>query len=158
MRIQYHAAASVTISGILYLLFKSWGLSLSCCLSGIFIDIDHVIDYFREKGWTLSIREFFRAFHECQFERIVLLCHGWEWIVLCGIASWLTDWNPWITGTFLGISQHIVIDAATNSSDVKPYSLLWRWKNNFHFDTIFLDKKPFLCKYGKSPSKAAESN
>lgn len=158
MKLQYHAAASITISGILYLMFKSWSLSLACCLSGIFIDIDHFIDYFRENGWSLNIKDFFRTCNECQFDRIVLIWHGWEWIVLFGISSWLTDWNPWITGVFLGISHHMIIDAVANSSKFKPYSLIWRWKKGFHFDTVFSDQKPYMCKYSKSCSGAAESN
>jgi hypothetical protein len=158
LKLQYHTAASITISGILYLIFKSWSLSVACCLSGIFIDIDHFIDYFREKGWSLNIKDFFRTCNESQFDRIVLIWHGWEWIVLFGISSWLTDWNPWITGMFIGISQHMMIDAVANTSNLKPYSLIWRWKKDFHFDTIFFDQKPHKCKYRNSRTEAAEIN
>lgn len=155
MKLQYHAAASITISGLLYLFFTSWTLSLACCLSGIFIDLDHFYDYFREKGLSLNIEDFFRTCNECQFNRIVLLLHGWEWIALSGLSSWLTDWNPWVTGIFLGLSQHMVIDLASNGSNVKTYSLLWRWKKGFHFDTVFSDQKPYLCKHKISHKKAA---
>jgi hypothetical protein len=157
LKLQYHTAASITLSGILYLMFKSWSLSMACCLSGIFIDIDHFIDYFRENGWSLNIKDFFRICNECQFDRIVLIWHGWEWIVLFGISSVLTDWNPWITGMFLGISHHMLMDAVANSSNFKTYSLLWRWKKDFHFDTIFFDQKPHKRKYRTSRTEAAES-
>lgn len=158
MRLHYHTAASITISGMLYLMFRSGSLSAACCLAGIFIDIDHFIDYFRQKGWSLNIKDFFRTCNECQFDRIVLLWHGWEWIVLFGLSSWLTDWNPWVTGMFLGIGQHTIIDAAANSSHLKTYSLIWRWKKGFHFDTIFSNQRPYIGKYKKSIQKTAESS
>jgi len=158
LKLQYHTAASITLSGILYLLFKSWSLSLACCLTGIFIDIDHFIDYFRENGWTPNIKNFFRICNECQFDQIVLILHGWEWIILFGVLSWLTGWNPWITGMFLGIGHHMILDAFANSSYFKTYSLIWRWKKGFHFDTVFSNQKPYFCKYRKSCSNPSQSN
>ena len=50
MKLHHHVAFSATISLLLYLIFKSWYLSLVCLISGVFIDLDHLIDYFREQG------------------------------------------------------------------------------------------------------------
>jgi hypothetical protein len=55
---------------VLYLIFKSWALSLSCLISGIFIDLDHVIDYIREHGLTLNPRKFSHNFNSGQFDKI----------------------------------------------------------------------------------------
>ncbi len=139
----------MVISGTLYLIFKSWGLAISCFIMGIFIDLDHFIDYIRENGWSFKIKNFFQVCHTCQFNRIFLLLHGWEWLILWGIAAWLTDWNPWMVGAFIGFSQHIVLDVFYNGSNLLPYSLIWRWKKDFHFDTIFSNLKSRKYKNAK---------
>lgn len=99
--------------------------------------MDHFLDYFRENGLSFDMKEFFRICHDYQFDRIVLILHGWEWCAVLGVFAWSTDWNPWITGVFAGITQHLVLDTIFNSSDFRTYSFLWRWRHKFHFDTVF---------------------
>lgn len=152
MRLHQHTAFSAALAGILYLIFKSWGLALSCFISGIFIDMDHFIDVIREHGWNVRIRNFFRICHESQFHRILLILHGWEWLILCGMTAWLTNWNPWVTGTFIGVSSHLILDAVYNTKNLLSYSLIWRWKQDFHFDTIFSNLKNLKYKYRKQSS------
>ncbi len=152
MKPQYHAVITVTISGILYMAFKSWGLAVSSFIAGIFIDLDHVIDYVRESRPPFKIKTFFLTCYQCRFNKIVLVCHGWEWLVLWGAAAWLTGWNPWITGTFIGLSQHMILDtmySIRNLKSVRSYSLIWRWKKDFDFDTIFPQMKKIKYKSGK---------
>lgn len=129
------------------MLFKSWSMALSCLIAGIFIDLDHIIDVAREHGWAIPVKKFFHICEQGQFQKIVLLLHGWELIVLWGIASWLTGWNPWMTGSFIGLSTHLMLDAFYNSTNICAYSLLWRWKKDFHFDTIFSNLKNKKYKY-----------
>ena len=152
MKLHHHTAFSVIISGMLYMIFKSWGLATACLISGIFIDLDHLIDYVRETGWPFKIKSFFQFCHKCQFRQIFLIWHGWEWVVLFGIAAWLTDWNPWITGTLIGLGLHIVLDTFYNGSNVLSYSLIWRWRKNFEFDRVFPKMKRIKYKYINFPS------
>ncbi|MBI5663931.1 MAG: hypothetical protein HZC49_02400 [Nitrospirae bacterium] len=149
MRLQHHTAVSLTIAGVLYMAFKSWGLSLACLISGIFIDLDHLLDVVREHGWSIKVKDFFRICHHAQFDRIILIWHGWEWLFLLTISSWLTDWDPWITGTLIGFGQHMVLDTYFNNARFMSYSLIWRWKNNFDFDTVFPKFKVKKYKHGK---------
>lgn len=137
MKLKHHTAISITISGILYMIFKSWGLALTSLAAGIFIDLDHIIDVAREHGWSVKIKDFFVLCENGQFDRIILVLHGWEWIILMSAASWLTNWNPWITGTAIGLGQHLLLDTYYNGAPIPSYSLIYRWKKNFDFDTIF---------------------
>lgn len=137
MKLSHHTAYSLTISGMLYMMFKSWELTLSSFLAGIFIDLDHIYDYVREHGWSLNVRDFFRVNNTGQYDRVVLLWHAWEWLVLLAIISWATNWNPWITGILVGFTQHLVLDTARNGSNLWCYSLVWRWAKGFKFDIIF---------------------
>ena len=137
MKLHHHTIFSITIAGVLYVMFTSWRLALGSFIAGIFIDVDHIVDVVREHGWSVKVREFFHICHTAQFNRILLLLHGWEWLIIWTFIAWLTDWNPWITGALIGLGHHMVLDAYANSENVSSYSLLWRWKKDFHFDTIF---------------------
>ncbi len=153
MKLQYHTAFSAVIAGILYMTFKSWGLAAACFISGIVIDLDHIIDVVREHGWSVKTKEFFRICHTAQFDRIFLLWHGWEWLVICAIAAWATEWNPWITGTLIGITFHMILDSYQNSLNLRTYSLIWRWKNDFVFDVVFPKLLPVKYKNHNRSSK-----
>ena len=140
MKPQYHAAASIALSGILYLIFKSWSMAAACLISGIFIDIDHVVDYVAQCGFSLKIKKFY-AFYKKEPRLKMRLLHGWEWLVILGAAAWLTEWNPWITGTFIGFGQHLVLDKINFGEPFLTYSVIWRWKKGFRTDEIFKRKK-----------------
>lgn len=142
MKLQYHVTASAAVSGLLHLITHSWALTTSSFIAGIFIDLDHILDVVREHGWSIKLKEFFHVCNTCQFKRIYLIWHGWEWLLLFGFAAWLTGWNPWISGILIGLSHHLVLDAVYSAPSFWSYSLLWRWKQGFDFDTIFQDK-PF---------------
>ena len=137
MKAHYHTAASLAASAILYLLFKSWGMAAACFVSGVFIDLDHILDYLREQGWPFKVRRFFEICHNGQFDRIMLIWHGWEWLALWSLAAWVTDWNPLITGALIGIALHMIMDTLHNCNSPISYSLLWRWQKGFVFDEVF---------------------
>lgn len=147
MKLVHHSAFSLTLAGMIYLIFKSWGLSLGCLIAGIFIDLDHIYDYMREHGRSFNMKEFFHVNYNSQYDRVILFLHGWEWVFLGGIAAWLTEWNPWITGGLIGLTQHLVLDAVYNGSNLMCYSLFWRWTRDFELDTIFPKSKEIKYKY-----------
>jgi membrane-bound metal-dependent hydrolase YbcI (DUF457 family) len=140
MKLQYHVTVSIALSGILFAVFKSWGLAIASLISGIFIDLDHIIDYIRENGIRFDMQRFFCTFYERRLKRLFLILHGWEWLVLCGILAKVMDWNPWIAGIFIGYGQHLILDQLNNGTRLFGYSLIWRWKNRFDTKAIFVPK------------------
>ena len=151
MKPGHHAAVSIVISGILYSIFKSWGLAVASLISGILVDFDHIIDYWIEYGLRLDFKQFFNYFDEKNFgnrKKLFFVFHGWEWLIVMLAAAWLTGWNLWVTGLLIGFGQHMALDELYNSSNyrirpyVRGYSLLWRWKNGFEFMPIPKAEKP----------------
>jgi hypothetical protein len=136
MRLSHHVTSSAVVAGILYLFFKSWSMTLSCFLSGIFIDVDHIFDYIREKGFPFKVNDFFKAIYEGELTRWTLVLHSWELLFLLSMIAWLTNWNPWITGIFIGFGHHLILDKFFNGERLCTYSFLWRWKHNFHYEKI----------------------
>ena len=150
MKLHHHVAFSATISLFLYMIFKSWYLSMACLLSGIFIDLDHFIDYFREQGINLDIKNFFRICENGQFDRVMLIFHGWEWVLLCSVIGWSSGWTPLVTGVVIGLGHHMILDALYNGTSIRTYSIIWRWSKGFEFDTIFPSIKPIKYNYRKA--------
>jgi hypothetical protein len=138
MNPKYHLAISTIISSFLFLLFKSWGLAIASLLSGVFIDLDHIIDYVIEHGFRFNLKKFFNFFYGEQYRKLTLIFHGWEWLILLFTISWLTDWNPWVTGLLIGFTQHMFLDRFYNIATFSSYSLFWRWKNKFDTNVILL--------------------
>ncbi|MBI5742068.1 MAG: hypothetical protein HZA16_15325 [Nitrospirae bacterium] len=138
MRLGHHIAFSTAVSGVLYMISRSWGLATACFLSGIFIDLDHVIDFLLIYGWPFSFKRFFNVFyHEMGFKKIYLLFHAWEWLLLLFAAAWASGWDPWLTGLFAGCGHHMFLDYLHNGGYIRSYSIIWRWKNRFDFKTSF---------------------
>ncbi len=142
MKPQYHLASSALVAGILYLIFKSWSMALSCFLSGILIDIDHIFDYMKEYGFPFRVKDFIHAVYSCNFNRMILLFHSWELLFLIAIIAWFTKWNPTITGVLIGFGHHLVLDTFHNSRTLRSYSFIWRWNMDFKLAQTF----PFRVK------------
>lgn len=137
MKLRYHVAISAVSSGILYAIFKSWGLSVTLFITGVFIDLDHVLDYLLENGPYINTNKFFSFFYEERHRKITLLLHGWEWLILLGIYAKLTVWDLWVTGAFIGYALHIIPDYFYSKAPFRSYSLIWKWKNNFNSEKIY---------------------
>lgn len=140
MKFQHHAAASVTISAILYLLFKSSGVSLGCLIAGICIDLDYVIDYTNQYGFPITVKKFFHAYNSNQLMSVRIF-HGWEWLIFWGAAAWYSQWNEWIVGICLGFGQHLMLDKLYRGENLLSYSLIWRWRKGFRPEEIFRSKR-----------------
>ena len=136
MNPEYHIAASTIISGIIHALFNSWAITTTSFITGVFIDVDHIIDYAIAHGIRFDIKHFFRFFYEEKYKKITLILHGWEWLAGLTLAAWLTDWNPWVIGALIGWSQHMIFDKILNISTFSSYSLLWRWNKRFESKSI----------------------
>lgn len=132
MTFSQHIALSTVVSGVLYALFRSWGLTVASFFSGIFVDLDHYIDYLIEYGAPFNIKKFFHTIYEEKIKKLYMIFHAWEWLVLLLFITWISGWNHWAIGLLIGYGHHMVTDAVFNLNwPVKGYSLLWRWKRDF---------------------------
>ncbi|MEW6600043.1 MAG: hypothetical protein AB1499_03645 [Nitrospirota bacterium] len=136
MRIHQHAAVSLMLSGLLYIVFKSWAMAAANLAAGVLIDIDYAADYVMQRGYRLNIKQFMDAYRSNSLLKVRLL-HGWEWLVVLGLAAWLTDWKLWVAGVFVGFGQHLILDKINFGERFLCYSLLWRWKKGFKSEAIF---------------------
>ena len=137
MKLSRHIAVSSAISALIFAATRSVAVSVSTLLTGIFIDVDHVFEYFREYGFKPDVQHFFHTFTDTQYEKLYLFMHAWEWMVLLFTAAALTHWNEYAIGIAVGYSQHLVLDQIFNRCMPGTYSVIYRihkgWKASLLF-------------------------
>lgn len=137
MKIEHHIAVSALISGILYAIFKSMGLSIASFIAGVLIDVDHIIDYILAHGLHFDAGEFMDYFYKEKHQKITLILHGWELLIILLAAAILSGFNPIIAGTLVGYGHHIVSDVIYSKAPFCSYSIICRWKKGFDSNVIF---------------------
>lgn len=131
MQMKYHAAVSLVVSALVWLWFSSFAAALACFLTGVFVDLDHVIDYGLNYGARIRPRHLFRAFEVEMFDNIFIFLHAWEWILVALVILWLVDWQPVMVGVALGFAVHLVFDQLTNRHNPWSYFLTFRAAHRF---------------------------
>ncbi len=135
MDLWQHAAVSASLSAGLYLATGDPALAGAFCLSGIFVDLDHVLDYVMEKG-RLDLGDFFDHFGKHRARRLVLVLHAWEWFPLVA-ALWALSARPsWLLGLLLGWLVHLVLDQIVNPLRLTGYFFFYR--AGVRFDARFI--------------------
>lgn len=114
MKLKSHITVSIIFSAFLFAISKSWIIFTSSFIGGVLIDIDHILDYSREHGIDLRIKQFYERFHRKEVTRVWIILHSWELLLLMSICAFLMGWNPWIVGTIIGLTQHIILDQIFN--------------------------------------------
>ena len=137
MRLKQHITISLFFSASLYTISNSWIIFSSSLISGVLIDIDHILDYFMAYGINIRIKQFFEVCHNLKIPRMRLIFHSWELLILLSICVFLVGWNPWIVGTIVGFTQHIVLDQVFNKPNKWTYFFFWRLKKGFSSKRCF---------------------
>ena len=137
MKLKQHITTSIFFSAFLFAISKSWIIFGSSLISGVLIDIDHVLDYFLVYGINIRIKQFFDVCHTQKILRVWLIFHSWELLFLMGISAFIVRWNPWLVGTIVGFTQHIILDQLFNKTNKWTYSFFWRLKNDFSMKKCF---------------------
>ena len=137
MKLHNHIVVSTIISGVSQYIFNSWQMSITVFLSGIFIDLDHLLDYFiYEKKIELDLKDFFYKCGTLTLEKEPLILHSYELITVLAIVSYFIN-NYIIVGLLLGLGTHIVFDIFTNKVYFLGYSFIFRLIHKFNYRKVF---------------------
>ena len=137
MKLHNHILASTTVGGISYYIFGSWQISVTVFLSGIFIDLDHILDYFLyEKKIKLDIKDFFYKCEALILNKVYLLLHSYELIIILAILAYFTN-DYIVLGLLIVFGNYIMLDLAANKVHFLGYSFIFRLINKFNSKKIF---------------------
>ncbi len=139
MRPQYHTLISIIISIPVYFLTNSFTAAFLCILAGIFVDIDHLPDYWLYRRKMVIDRKFFTQDYHVMFGRIFVILHCFEFVLVMLIIYNMTKYTP-IIGAIVGYTAHLITDSLTNGVHPLTYFLTYRLIKKF--DTKILLEAP----------------
>ncbi len=137
MKLKHHITISLFFSAFIFAISKSWIIFTSSLISGVLIDCDHIFDYFWEFRNRFSVKEFFDVYYNGKMLFSMTVFHSWELLALLSICAFSMSWNPWIIGTTIGLTQHVVLDQIFNKPSRWAYFFFWRLKNDFNMKKMF---------------------
>jgi hypothetical protein len=131
-----HAVTSGVISVFVGLYFKSPGCAVVSFITGVFIDLDHLFDYYTSHRFTLSLKRIYCACVRIRFKRLFILLHSYELIAVLWIAIYVFSLSNMWKAAAIGLTQHIILDQITNPISAFGYFLTYRILNRFGRDRI----------------------
>jgi len=128
-----------------YIIWRFFGKPLisfgAAFFGAVLIDLDHLIDYFFAFGFHFDIFSFIHGEQFAKNDKIYVLFHGWEYIILLVAAAWLIKSNFKLKAAVLALALggffHLLIDVNVNDGmTLKGYSILYRARQSFDIEKI----------------------
>lgn len=126
IRVSGHIICSLTISGIIYFIFRSLPLFFVSLLTGVLIDIDHVIDYYMQESFTLKIKNIYCWCFEARSKFFFLFFHSFELIFLFWVIIYKFKLGIFWIVFAIGLTQHFMLDILFNPLYTYSYFLFYR--------------------------------
>lgn len=105
-------------------------------VSGILIDLDHIIDYYKNNGFTLNPGVVYDACLDIKFDTLYIIFHSYEIVIVLWIAiACLSLSNAWKAAA-IGITQHVIFDNLTNPMRKMGYFFTYRAMKGFRKDLL----------------------
>lgn len=134
-----HLAYSTAAASILFFTTKSPKIAIGCVASGVFVDLDHLIEYknYCKDHWDWE--EFSSGIYFDKKATVKVIFHSWEaacvlWsIVLArdGIRR-----KSLLYGIAAGYTLHLVLDQIGNNLNRMGYFELYRWFVDWQQDKL----------------------
>ncbi len=106
-------------------------------LAGVFVDLDHLVDYWRETGINARVPHFMKYFSKRMPRRLVLPLHAWEWIALAAAAAWLSGAPAWAGYAIAGWLIHLILDQRFNRLHRLAYFFSFRAAQGFKAKSLY---------------------
>ena len=118
-----HAVVSLTIGGVLWVVTKSPYSFISSLLTGVLIDMDHLVEYY----WW-----FIKEDHT----RVWYFLHSYELLVPAIISGYISGWNPIVVGASAAFLGHLLSDQIANPVAPLTYFFTYRAVKRFRLDSL----------------------
>jgi hypothetical protein len=141
-----HLVTTTIACAAVYAGTGSAALTAGLAAGGFLIDVDHVLDYVLfERQRDLRPGTFLRYYVGGRPQRVVLLLHSYELLVLLAALAWITR-VEWLWGWVLGMLLHLPLDIIFNGKFASGglihfYSFIVRARAGFRADR-FTDRRP----------------
>jgi hypothetical protein len=131
----------------IYTATSSVEMASAALFVGIFLDIDHIIDFFLFSGERYSIRGFTSWYYEGRWQRLILIFHSYELYALFGLVVYYNP-HPVLLSIFWSVGLHLILDQIGNRYLIKAfiispwfYFFTFRAWGDFHKDWMRTSRK-----------------
>jgi len=126
------------IAGVIvgYLMHNWWAIPVAL-ISGFFIDVDHLIDYFLYHRAKFNLAEFLSGKTFDLSGKVYVFFHGFEYAAIFAIIGLLIPNLAWLFFS-LALSNflHLIYDTISNKPIWMTYFLIYRIAKNFDHKTF----------------------
>ena len=161
MNVYKHTAVSFIVSALLLLALKKIQVSIACFLTGVFIDVDHVFDYYVNgdlKDRFLLLHRPRKLFSSLSADYarykpdylLYKLFHSVEILIVVPFLYALGLWNAIATGVVIGFVTHMIMDALP-MGHFGVLSLSYKIRNGFPTGVSIMKQR--LSRAGKDVEK-----
>jgi hypothetical protein len=123
------------VSGIVYLVSQSSAAFFVSLFSGVLIDIDHIFDYYFQKGVTLRLDKIYACYEQLECEYVVILFHSVELLLLLWVFIAMLKLDLLWVAFAIGLTQHVISDIISNHKFIYSYSYLLSYRITRGFKT-----------------------
>jgi hypothetical protein len=139
MLVHYFLAAGVF--GVMFFLTKSLFWSVLALFINIFLDADHLVDYWLANGFNLDYRRFVRetrggGLYFVKSQKGIVPLHSWELLLLFFVVAEVLNLPQLAIAIAFGFLPHLLWDQITYAQRPLMYSLIFRAFNKFDFKEI----------------------
>lgn len=131
MNTKAHTIVSTVLATGIYAATSSLTMASATLFTGIFMDIDHVIDFFLFSGERFSINGFRSWCYEGRWNKLILMFHSYELFILCSFLAYKYP-NPVLLGILCGMGLHLILDQIGNRHLIKAFTIS-KWFYFFAF-------------------------
>ena len=146
MTLKHHVIISTVLTTMFTIWFKSWSGGLACFLSGIFIDLDHNLDYLIwKRKLPISYRKLIDFLKDDHDAKLYLFLHSYELLAALWFCIFYLDLNELWLGMAVGLTVHMACDEYYNPLRPLAYFLTYRFSRGFNRRKLF--KKGYYGSY-----------
>lgn len=118
--------------------FQIYKMSFNNFLTGliaaIFIDLDHLIDYFLHNGARFNLAEFLTGQNFIESGKAYVLFHGWEYVLVLLIFYFFVkkqNFKNFLLSIIIGLTAHLFFDSIANGMGRYFYFISYRIATSF---------------------------
>ncbi len=128
-----HFGVAIFLTYLFYKWFHSKRSTILCFAYSIFIDLDHLFDFFLyNKGISFNAFIFFTTPYFPNSGKAYVPLHGWEYaIILLTLSLFLRKYRDISIALSLAIIGHLLIDQFCYGMTPFKYFLIYRWWYGF---------------------------
>jgi|SRR3989339_931223 len=128
-----HLIVAIFLAYPIFKWFHSQKAAIVCLCYSIFIDLDHLFDFFLyNKGISFNIALFFSSNFFLANGKACVLLHGWEYaIILLTLSLFLRKYRDIYVALSFAIIGHLLIDQFCYGMSPFKYFLVYRWMYGF---------------------------